>query len=284
MYKILSLSSGALKGIAQIALLEKLEEVSGKKTCEIFDMIGGSSAGAINASLLSMGLSAKDISKLYLEGTSKIISYNWKFWEGLFNINGMVSTLNDLIGKETTMNKTKTELVLFSLNLIDGINYSFSSHYEPEMLISEAMLRSISVPVFFPVYKNEWIDGGAGWLGNPTEGIVRRALSLGIKKKDMKILFLECGLDPKGFWKDKINNPYPWDYLIWIIEVILYDITKLSHNSIRQSFPGIEYLPFTFGYSKRYSSFSLADLKSIYSEAHKAADQAIESISKFILE
>jgi hypothetical protein len=71
--RILALSGGGVRGIVSIAFLERLEqlieEVEGKPVllADWFDLIGGTSTGAIIATALALGYRAADIRKFYSE-------------------------------------------------------------------------------------------------------------------------------------------------------------------------------------------------------------------------
>src|SRR5215471_1531222 len=69
--RILSLDGGGVRGAISIGFLERLEktiaEIEGRPTllCDWFDLIGGTSTGAIIAAALALGFSATDIRKFY---------------------------------------------------------------------------------------------------------------------------------------------------------------------------------------------------------------------------
>ena len=66
-YKILSLDGGGIRGVFPAAFLAKLEEHLEQPIGSYFDLIAGTSTGGIIAIGLGLGLSAKDILKLYEE-------------------------------------------------------------------------------------------------------------------------------------------------------------------------------------------------------------------------
>jgi predicted acylesterase/phospholipase RssA len=65
--KLLSLDGGGAKGFYTLGVLKEIEALCGRPLCEEFDLIFGTSTGAIIAALLAMGSSVDDIHALYKE-------------------------------------------------------------------------------------------------------------------------------------------------------------------------------------------------------------------------
>jgi patatin-like phospholipase/acyl hydrolase len=64
--RILSLDGGGAKGFYTLGVLNQLEVLlGGRSLCEQFDLIFGTSTGAIIASLLALGKSVAEIRELY---------------------------------------------------------------------------------------------------------------------------------------------------------------------------------------------------------------------------
>jgi len=64
--RILSLDGGGAKGFYTLGVLAQVEALLNKEPlCNHFDLIFGTSTGAIIAALLSLGYSVKDILSLY---------------------------------------------------------------------------------------------------------------------------------------------------------------------------------------------------------------------------
>ena len=65
--KILAIDGGGIKGAFPAAFLAAVEETTGKRIADYFDLIAGTSTGGIVALGLGLGLSAKDILQFYQE-------------------------------------------------------------------------------------------------------------------------------------------------------------------------------------------------------------------------
>jgi patatin-like phospholipase/acyl hydrolase len=71
--RILSLDGGGAKGFYTLGVLRELEGMLGCRLHERFDLIFGTSTGAIIASLLALGKSVSEISKLYEESVPLVM-------------------------------------------------------------------------------------------------------------------------------------------------------------------------------------------------------------------
>ena len=82
---ILALDGGGTRGIVEIAFLTEIERQlqnleptrTNVRLCQYFDLVGGTSTGAIIAAALSIGWTAADIRELYLELAPRIFRRKW---------------------------------------------------------------------------------------------------------------------------------------------------------------------------------------------------------------
>lgn len=63
--RILSIDGGGIKGVFPAAFLARIEEATGKRIAEHFDLIAGTSTGGIIALALGLGISAAEILAMY---------------------------------------------------------------------------------------------------------------------------------------------------------------------------------------------------------------------------
>ena len=108
--RILSLDGGGVRGAATIAFLGKLEaeisEIEGRPTRlgEWFDLIGGTSTGAIIASALALGYRASELNDFYRQLAPRIFkrSYFRLFgWQAKFDARRLMEELTAVIGQRT---------------------------------------------------------------------------------------------------------------------------------------------------------------------------------------
>lgn len=80
-FKILSIDGGGIRGIIPAKVLYHLEEEAIKKDgadarlCDYFDLVCGTSTGGIIAIGIALGMTAKDILKLYQENAKRIFPH-----------------------------------------------------------------------------------------------------------------------------------------------------------------------------------------------------------------
>lgn len=72
-YRILTLDGGGAKGFYSLGVLREIEAMLGKPLYESFDLVFGTSTGAIIAALIALGCSVDEIHNLYKEHVPRIM-------------------------------------------------------------------------------------------------------------------------------------------------------------------------------------------------------------------
>lgn len=226
-FKILSIKGGGVRGIIPARILQEIETISGKPIFEMFDMIVGTSTGALIALALacpkfvSVGsmarFSAEDVVKLYKEKSAEIFDASWAhkiktgngLWGPKYCSENLKTLLHDLFDS-VYLGDLTTNVVIptYSLNLMNSrvhnsvdAKTSYALNYE----LKDIAYASMAAPTYFTPgnlrgkYKTVpsdevEVDGGI-WANNPEIVGVYQALKNrpDLKKEDMHILSLGTG-------------------------------------------------------------------------------------------
>lgn len=182
--KVLVLSGGGLKGILTCAALINLRKKLGVPLNEYFDIIIGSSTGAIEGSLLAAGFEPEDILDFYFNYGKNIFTPVHSillFWkrlnEPLYNRDRVLESLKENLNKKNITKLgdiTKCEYIATSVNVLDEENVLFSSKDEKykNVNIENIVARSFAAPYYFglldvPEEQTIYGDGGTGLANLP---------------------------------------------------------------------------------------------------------------------
>ena len=131
--RILSLDGGGVRGAVSIAFLERLEKtiegIEGKPTalCDWFDLIGGTSTGAIIACALALGYRASDIHAFYNSFSQRVFRRSrWRvsgIWSK-FDAGNLMKELTAIIGPRTLgTNDLRTGLAILTKRVDTGSSW-----------------------------------------------------------------------------------------------------------------------------------------------------------------
>ena len=185
MKKILSIDGGGIRGIIPLACLVELEKIHRKPCREIFDMVAGTSTGALIAAGIALGISARGLLALYRE-LAKHAFQRLPWHQILFNLgnhrysNTFIAKTLDEIGADRPLNSLIVDVLITAKNLGTSRTDFFAKDGPGNasrwgtMTLKDAVLASIAAPTYFPAHSAEvlghehtWVDGGVGVSGNP---------------------------------------------------------------------------------------------------------------------
>lgn len=171
---------GGVKGIAYVGALQVLQE---KNILDRITRVGGTSAGAINATLLALGYRLDDVKKILsgldfksflddswgvVRDTDRLIhSYGW--YKGDCFRGWIGNLIAEKLGNEHATfldlkNAHGLDLYLTGTNLSTQFAEVFSCEHSPRMCIADAARISMSMPLFFTAVRkfrgDLLIDGG----------------------------------------------------------------------------------------------------------------------------
>jgi uncharacterized protein len=206
---ILSIDGGGMRGVIPLAMLMYLEEQTGKPAYDLFDMVGGTSTGAIIAAGLGLGMSAKEIMKVVYKdslpkafgGRSRFFwfKYLYRRTKYMYPFEPFLSALGPLaVGKKVS--DIKKPIILMATKDIRTSNTYYITNTGPgaakfaDWPLTGAVGASGAAPIFFPPILGNLIDGGVGSFGNPCLATSIEAIEyIGMKPEDVLHISLGTG-------------------------------------------------------------------------------------------
>lgn len=189
-YKILSVDGGGIRGVFPAAFLAKLEDHLDAPIGSYFDLIAGTSTGGIIAIGLGLGLSAKDILKLYEEQGPAIFDQQHGMlgnfvrqrlrgamhWFGSkYSSQPLHDALAGILG-ERRLGESRTRLVVPAWHPMLERVYIYKTAHHPRLETDyrvralDAAMATAAAPTFLKPHMTddaiELVDGGV-WANNP---------------------------------------------------------------------------------------------------------------------
>lgn len=202
--RILALDGGGVRGIVSIAFLERLEALlrarhpdrPGLRLADYFDLIGGTSTGAIIAAGLALGMEMTELKRLYVDLAPRVFRRSfWRTWalQARFRDAPLLALLRDHLGQRSMDSPDiRTGLAVLTKRLDTGSawvvcnlprapfwddpadgSFRGNRHYDLATLVR----ASTAAPFFFrperiSVMSGEphglFIDGGVSPYNNPS--------------------------------------------------------------------------------------------------------------------
>lgn len=205
--RILALDGGGLRGILSLGILEKVEDLlrerhgsgGGFRLCHYFDLIAGTSTGAIIAAALAQGRSVGEVRDKYFSLGRRVFEHSLLrqvLLRAKYDEQALVSELKDLFGGDTTLGGPEllTGLLVVIKRLDSGSPWPVSNNPRGRYFVADANGRmgnrdyplwqvvraSTAAPSFFepetititggrnviPV-TGSFVDGGVSPFNNP---------------------------------------------------------------------------------------------------------------------
>ncbi len=180
MKRVLVLSGGGVKGAIQLAPLCRLEGYGASdRIYKQFDLIVGSSVGAITGGMLATGkVSMAEYRALFLSLVHDIFKKKWfsMFRMPKYSREPFITAMDQYLGKSFRMRDCKTKFMCTSVNLCDNKTHYFKSWENKDgiLRLKNAIARSFAAPYYFGMIADSdeealWVDGGMGLSNCPLD-------------------------------------------------------------------------------------------------------------------
>lgn len=246
--RILSLDGGGAKGFYSLGVLREIEGLIQRPLCERFDLIFGTSTGAIIAALLGLGKTVKEISALYEAHVPTVMKE--KTPDGKSQA---LATLAETVFKKEKFDKMKTGVGIVTTKWVIERPMIFKTSIDQAhgrmgtfapgfgVTISDAVQASCSAYPFFnrKTVKTEQgdlielIDGGY-CANNPTlYAIADAIMALKLPPEHIRVVSVGVGVypEPKPSWFSKTK----WAQMLMSVQLLqkTLEINTQSMDQLR---------------------------------------------------
>lgn len=223
MYRILSLSGGGVKSYLTLEILKELEEKSGKKIYEMFDLVVGTSGGAFIGALLDT-LPAWYIEQLFrYTYKNKLFSPNKNSFNGLlktkYNTEDKIYSIKELLKPKIEFSNFDFAAISYDLSsnkpiIFNTIEEDINSNYAliKDFNIADSVIASSAAPIYWDpyIYKNYTLVDGAFCSNNPTSIGIKLALNKNIKLEDLAVVHIGTGTLTRNYARREGHNLFKW--------------------------------------------------------------------------
>jgi hypothetical protein len=212
--RILAIDGGGVRGVVALAFLERIERILESqygrpiRLCDHFDLIGGTSTGAIIATALALGYKAADIRSFYFRLGPRVFKrpkLRLPGWQAKFDARALARELDDIIGsRKLDSTDLQTGLGIMLKRIDTGsawtlINNPHSIYWDTpadnsfignrHYSLASVVRASTAAPHFFDPQEIEiapgeiglFVDGGLTPHNNPSLSLLLAAILPGHK-------------------------------------------------------------------------------------------------------
>lgn len=236
-FRILSIDGGGIRGIFPATFLAGLEAryLDGNSIAQYFDLIVGTSTGGIIALGLGAGLTAAELSGLYLERGGEIfppgsaIYRCFRAVSGLFKYRydrvAMMRIMSQCFG-DRILGQSQYRLCIPSCDGRHGDLYVFKTPHHPDYRLdfkekmADVAAATAAAPTYFRPFERDgytFLDGGI-WANNPVMvGLIEALSCFTVPRERIRILSLGCGDAPYtiGKWAKRLGGRWHWRGIIY---------------------------------------------------------------------
>ena len=220
-----AIDGGGIRGLIATQALSILEDHIGKPVHNIFRLAVGTSTGAIIAAGIGSGLSASRMTELYKTIGASVFprslrSLLFPLTRYRYPAEPLVEALHSHFGDRKMGDfwetRPQTDVVITTYDLEEN-RTRFIKPWKEEYRdkpVTLAVQASCTVPTYFPIVENRYIDGGVGSYANPCYVAAYEASQC--LKWDMAnttLISLGTGRPPYEYDPDSAPRLYAWDWI-----------------------------------------------------------------------
>ena len=298
-FKILAVDGGGIRGVVPAHIIQLMHSKFGIIPAKHFDLIAGTSTGAIIAAALACEIEPPKIVALYREHGARIFSKKKSWWpsfakqavHSLYDQDELSKLLLEVFG-DRKLGDLKKPLLLPSTNVGEGCVHVFKSGYstkfirDRDVLIREAVLASCAAPTYFDPKKVDvylLADGGL-WANNPALTASIEAIHrMQIKVERLRVL--SVGTGHSKIYYNRPNERWGlvtgWQHKNFI-NFILSLQSQVAHNHLKLMLPESQWLRLDFESDKELALDDVSAVDWLISKSDRLFMDESDKLKSFL--
>jgi patatin-like phospholipase/acyl hydrolase len=252
----IAIDGGGMRGVIITQALAVLEAYLEKPVHELFRLSVGTSTGSVISAGIAAGFTAKAMTELYIRMGKTIFPDSLR--KSLFpltryrySVEPFEQALDEFFGTKKMGDfweeNPRTDLVVTTFDLEEN-RTRFVKPWKEEFQdwpVSKAVRASCSVPTYFPIVENRYIDGGIGSYSNPCYIAAYEAKEcLKWDPAETTLISIGTGRNPNSYDPETVSKSWAWDWIGRIIGAFSQSADDQQVNLVETSFRTLDFRRF----------------------------------------
>jgi len=252
----IAIDGGGIRGVLITQALAILEAYLGQTVHDIFRLAVGTSTGSIISAGIATGFTAREMTELYIRmGETIFPNLLRKKLFPLTRYRYPIEPFDQALDKFFGDGKMggfwdgypRTDLVITTFDMEEN-RTRFIKPWKEEFKdwpVSKAVRASCSVPTYFPIIENRYLDGGIGSYSNPCY-IAAYELKecLNWDLEESTLISIGTGRSPYRFDSTTVSKLWAWDWIGRIGGAFSQSAADQQVNLVETSFEGLDFRRF----------------------------------------
>lgn len=249
----LAIDGGGIRGVIVTQALALLEAELGQPIYRLTRLTAGTSTGAIVAAGIAAGISAQDLTSLYISLGPKVFPVTLRkllfpLTRYRYPATPLETFLRASFGERKMgdfwLGNQRTDIVITAFDLLENRNLFIKPWKEKyaDWPVAKAVQASCTVPTYFPVVDGRYIDGGVGAYANPCYLAAYEASQiLGWDPAETTLLSFGTGRSPYTFSQQLARRLLPWEWIARIFGAFLQSADDQQVHLVQSFFANLDF-------------------------------------------
>lgn len=251
-----AIDGGGIRGVIVTQALSVLEEELGQPIHSLARLTAGTSTGAIIAAGIAAGITARDLTNLYVSLGPKVFPITMRkllfpLTRYRYSARPLETFLNASFGERRMgdfwLGEKRTDLVITAYDLLENRNLfikPWKAQYA-DWSVTKAVQSSCTVPTYFPVVEGRYIDGGVGAYANPCYLAAYEASRiLAWAPQDTTLLSFGTGRAPYSFSQKLARRLPAWEWISRMFGAFMHSADDQQVHLVQAFFEALDFRRF----------------------------------------